>query len=73
MEGYQLGMDTDLLPVEPSVASGVFINVHRWPPIELSVTTSGLRLVANSEMFQKKRKNFLSALQLVHVILKTQK
>ena len=29
LEGYQPGIDTDLLPVEPSVASGVFINFHR--------------------------------------------
>ena len=29
LEGYQLGIDTDLLPVEPSGASGVFINFGR--------------------------------------------
>ena len=28
LEGYQLGIDTDLLPKEPSVARGVFINSH---------------------------------------------
>ena len=29
LEGYHFGIVTDLLPVEPSVASGVFINFHR--------------------------------------------
>ena len=42
LEGYQLGSVTDLLPVEPSVASGMFINFHRRSPMEHSVTTGGI-------------------------------
>ena len=29
LEGYHFGIVTDLLPVEPSVVSGVFIDFHR--------------------------------------------
>ena len=37
--GYQPGLDTDLLPVELSVASGVFINVNRGPPKAADATS----------------------------------